>query len=79
LELVARACHSGSRRRPEKIVRIRIAIKDIAPEIWRLVEVPLGIHLKGLHDVIQAVFGWQDCHIFEFRIGEKHYGVSSPE
>ena len=59
----------------EQIARIRISLKDIEPEIWRLVEVPLGMHLKGLHDVIQAVMGWRDCHLFEFRIGEKRYGI----
>ncbi len=64
---------------PEKIARIRIALKDIEPEIWRQVEVPLGMHLKGLHDIIQAVFGWHDDHLFEFRIGERRYGVPSPE
>ena len=35
--------------------------------------------LKGLHDVVQAVFGWQDYHLFEFRIGEKLYGIPEPE
>jgi hypothetical protein len=64
---------------PEKIARIRIVLKDIEPAIWRRVEVPLGIHLKGLHDVIQAVFGWQDYHLFEFQVGDKRYGIPSPE
>jgi hypothetical protein len=63
----------------EQIARVRISLKDIEPEIWRLVEVPLGLNLKGLHDVIQAVFGWQDYHLFEFRIGEKLYGLPEPE
>ena len=40
--------------RPEKIARLRISLKHIEPEIWRLVEVPLGMSLKGLHDVIRA-------------------------
>ncbi len=64
---------------PEKIARIRISLKDIEPEIWRRVEVPLGMSLKGLHDVIQAVMGWQDYHLFEFQIGEKRYGIPDPE
>lgn len=63
---------------PEQIARIRIGLAHIAPEIWRRVEVPLSLHLKGLHDVIQAVFGWEDYHLFEFRIGEKVYGVPAP-
>ena len=64
---------------PEKIARVRVALKDIEPEIWRRVEMPLGMNLKGLHDVIQAVFGWQDYHLFEFQIDEKRYGTPSPE
>ncbi len=64
---------------PEKIARIRISLAEIEPEIWRRIEVPVSLHLKGLHDVIQAVFGWQDYHLFEFRIGEKRYGIPAPE
>ena len=63
----------------EKIARIRIALKDIEPAIWRRVDVPLGMHLKGLHDVIQAIFGWQDRQLFKFQVGDKRYGVPSRE
>lgn len=63
----------------EHIARTRVALYDIKPEIWRRVEVPLDLSLKGLHDVIQAVMGWQDCHLFEFTIGEKVYGLPDPE
>jgi hypothetical protein len=62
----------------ENIARIRISLGEIAPEVWRQVEVPVNLHLKGLHDVIQAVFGWQDYHLFEFRVGEKIYGGPAP-
>jgi hypothetical protein len=64
---------------PEKIARLRIALKDVEPEIWRRVEVPLGMNLKSLHDVIQAAFGWQDYHLFEFLVGERRYGIPDPE
>lgn len=64
---------------PEKIARVRVALKDLEPEIWRRVDVPLGQNLKGLHDVIQAVFGWQDQHLFEFQIAGKRYGIPNPE
>lgn len=60
---------------PEQIARVRISLNHIEPEIWRLVDVPLGSHLKGLHDVIQAAMGWQDYHLFEFQIGDKRYGI----
>jgi len=63
----------------EPIARVRISLKHIEPEIWRLVEVPLGLHLKGLHDVIQAAFCWLDYHLFEFQIGARRYGVPDPD
>lgn len=62
----------------EKIARVRISLRHIAPEIWRRVEVPLGMSLKGLHDVIQAVMGWQDYHLHEFQIGDRLYGIPDP-
>lgn len=63
----------------ESVARIRITLNDIAPEIWRRVEVPLELSLQGLHDVIQAVMAWQDYHLFAFTIGEKVYGLPDPE
>ena len=63
----------------DPIARIRIALNDIEPEIWRRVAVSLDLNLKDLHDVIQAVMGWQDYHLFEFAIGEKVYGLPDPE
>ena len=64
---------------PERIARVRISLAEIEPEIWRVVAMPLSMNLKGLHDVIQAVFSWQDYHLFEFRVGEKLYGIPEPE
>lgn len=47
----------------EPIARLRIKLLGITPRIWRRVEVPLDLTLKGRHDVIQAAMGWQDCHL----------------
>lgn len=60
LEPRACACQAGGMSDTETIARMRISLLEIMPEIWRRVEVPANAHLKGLHDVIQAVFGWQD-------------------
>jgi hypothetical protein len=78
-KLEAAAWRSWDMSSLEKIARVRISLTEIEPEIWRVVAMPLGMNLKGLHDVIQAVFGWQDYHLFEFRIGEKLYGIPEPE
>lgn len=58
----------------EPIARLRIELLDITPRIWRRVEVPLDLTLKGLHDVIQAAMGWQDYHLYAFDVGDMTYG-----
>lgn len=63
----------------EPVARVRIELKDIAPKIWRRVDVPLSTTLMALHDIIQAAFRWQDAHLFEFRIGDKIYGEPFPD
>jgi hypothetical protein len=63
----------------EPIARLRISLLGTSPEIWRLVDVPLGASLKMLHDVIQAAMGWQDYHLWEFEAGERHYGLPDPD
>ena len=45
---------------------VRIEWCDSDPLIWRQVKVPTSITLKALHDVIQMVMGWLDCHLWEF-------------
>jgi hypothetical protein len=63
----------------DRIARIRIQLKDIAPAIWRRVEVSLTTSLKGLHDVIQAVMPFENYHLFLFEVGGKRYGISDPK
>ena len=60
------------------IARILITLDDIEPVIWRRVEVPVTMNLRALHQVIQAVMGWEDMHLYEYRIGEKVYGEPPP-
>ena len=58
-----------------EIATVRIELRHTDPSIWRQVEVPTSITLKVLHDVIQAVMGWFDCHLWEFTIGKQRYGL----
>ena len=58
-----------------EIATIRIELVDTDPPIWREVEVPTSITLKVLHDIVQAVMGWFDYHLWEFTIGARKYGL----
>lgn len=62
-----------------EIATVRIELRDTDPMIWREVEVPTSITLKVLHDVIQAVMGWFDYHLWEFTIGKQGYGLPMDE
>lgn len=64
---------------PEPVYRLKIALKDIRPPIWRRIEVPGSIRLSSLHDVIQTVMGWLDCHLYEFNIHGQSYGLPDPD
>jgi len=57
-----------------EIATVRIELVDSDPLIWREVEVPTSVTLKVLHDIIQAVMGWTQSHLWEFTIGKKRYG-----
>ena len=51
-----------------EIASVRIELRHADPPIWREVEVPTSITLLVLHDIIQAVMGWFDYHLWEFSI-----------
>jgi hypothetical protein len=59
----------------QNAARLRITLLDIDPAPWRSVEVPLSMTVKGLHDTIQAAFLWFDCHLWEFEIAGRRYGI----
>jgi len=38
----------------------------VKPQLWRKIMVPESISMLKFHKVIQAAFGWQGYHLFEF-------------
>lgn len=64
---------------PVAWLHLRIALRWVAPEVWRVVVVPETITLNHLHHVIQAAMGWSGGHLHEFIIGGRHYGTPDPD
>lgn len=64
---------------PAAWLQLRIALREVKPEVWRVVLVPETITLTKLHQVIQAAMGWHGGHLHEFIIGERHYGIPDPD
>ena len=63
----------------DRIARLRITLDDTEPVVWRTVEVPLTLSLRGLHEVIQAAMPFEGYHLFDFRVGEQRYSLPDPE
>jgi hypothetical protein len=61
-----------------KIYQIKVTLMGSDPPIWRRLLVPGDLTLEQLHRALQAVMGWQDCHLHEFRIGKQRFGKPDP-
>ena len=61
------------------LLQLKIELAGIKPIIWRRVVVPETITLAKLHQVIQAVMGWEDYHLHEFEIAGEQYGIPDPD
>lgn len=57
-----------------QVYDFKIVLVGSDPPIWRRFQVKNDITLDVLHQIIQIVMGWQDCHIHEFQIEDLAYG-----
>ena len=66
----------AARRGPDavEILRLRIDLDHVSPVVTRTVLVRASSSLSKLHTVIQAVMGWEDCHLHEFTKDGVRYG-----
>ncbi|WP_154858670.1 plasmid pRiA4b ORF-3 family protein [Cyclobacterium xiamenense] len=59
------------------LLQLKVQIKGISkPPVWRRLLVPDHFTFSRLHEVIQAAFGWEDYHLYQF--SPKGYG-SKPQ
>jgi hypothetical protein len=61
--------------------QLYIELEESNPTVWRRVAVPETYTLNKLHLVLQAAFGWENNHLFEFRPSAGKgavYGVIDP-
>ncbi|MHB9035016.1 MAG: plasmid pRiA4b ORF-3 family protein [Armatimonadota bacterium] len=55
-------------KQPPKIYQLKISLNYIKPEIWRRFLVRSDISLVKLHNVIQGIMGWENCHLYHFEV-----------
>ena len=56
------------------VYQLKVTLKDSKPPIWRRIVVPADSSLGKLHNVLQIVMGWWDCHLHVFEIHGREYG-----
>ncbi len=61
------------------IYELKVTLRNSRPPIWRRLRVSNDITLAKFHDLLQAVMGWEDCHMHSFVAGGKTYSASNPE
>jgi hypothetical protein len=60
---------------PPAIHQLKITLRHLQPAVWRRIQAPNDLTLGQLHEVIQIVMGWYNCHLHEFRLGEARFGM----
>jgi hypothetical protein len=60
------------------LYQFKITLEDIKPPIWRRIQIS-DCTLLGLHEYIQAAFGWSNYHLHQFLIDGTRYGLPDPE
>jgi hypothetical protein len=63
---------------PQEIYQLKVTLLGTTPPIWRRLLVPADMTLQQLHHVLQLAMDWEDCHMHEFRIGQKRFGKPDP-
>lgn len=60
------------------IYQLKITLKNIKPPIWRRFQVLSSTTLEQLHEIIQSVMDWGNCHLHQFVISGVEYGKPEP-
>jgi hypothetical protein len=55
--------------------QIKVQLHGVTnPPVWRRLQIPAGLSLDQLHEVIQTAMGWHNCHMHLFSDGWNDYG-----
>jgi hypothetical protein len=57
-----------------EIYQFKVTLVGSTPPIWRRIQVPGAFSLAQLHRALQVAMGWENYHLYLFRLGSKRYG-----
>jgi hypothetical protein len=63
----------------DDILQLKVTLKWTEPPIWRRIQVEKNITFFVLHHIIQIAMGWEDYHLYEFKIDNYRIGEPNEE
>lgn len=60
----------------DDIIQLKITLQWTKPPIWRRVLVDRKTTFVELHHIIQIAMGWENCHLYEFKVD--NYRIGEP-
>jgi hypothetical protein len=60
------------------ILQFKIQLKHVKPSIYRVFQVQDSINFLQMHEILQTVMGWQNCHLFQFYKDRRGETISIP-
>lgn len=70
---------TASSAAPGAVFQLKVTLLNTKPPIWRRIVVDGTTTLDRLHEIIQAAFGWWNCHLHDFEVGRTTFGVPDPD
>lgn len=57
-----------------RTTRLQVRLRDVHPQVLRVLDVPAASTLTEVHQLLQAGMGWTDSHLHSFDTGTVRYG-----
>jgi len=60
------------------VYQLKLTLKGLRPPVWRRIQVAGDTSFRKLHNMIQILMDWDDCHLHAFTVGGTLYGIPDP-
>ncbi len=60
-----------------RTTRLRVTLREVAPSVQRVLDIPAAITLDELHEALQLALGWTDSHLHQYRTHSTVYSIPS--